>query len=586
MKMGAYASQLTTIQVGPRPCQRLGPAWLAWLRHCMACRTRTACRPPHPNRLIGCVPPAQPPRGQPNCPTYPHASLALLPAPAPPLRQVKSHLQKHRIKVAAEMQRQGIALATPTNGEAPPPLQAARMAAQQQRAAAEAAQRQATAAAAAAAAEQQRAAKVSRGAPSPAKPRKPRSPAQQPQPVSAPPRKRQSFGQLPLAAGSPAPATPQQPGRYEQQGLGGATHFPQAHLHRTHYPPHFQSAAPVYGGNSHPYGHSHQSEHEQSTLVTVTDTTGFAPADSPHAATLSHASSSGGPGAAASGWEVGMVPSRSGAAAAAAAAAAAHHHSLAHGPFSMAQSRGLAPHHPHPHSQPQQQFGQPQPQYGQYAAAAQYGGAYGGPPGLQARHASFVRHSTHGSSHHEEIMLAPQPTAPAAVWRGLVPDASGSSWPDLSNLAAGGSGPAALGGPHSHSLPILAHAGHSRGQLAQLVHSHSHAGMAPPLAQHDRSVHGMGGMALLDAAAQPGPQPLSPGALLDLGAPHALMGPVVALPGGRVALPATSESESDQFIAELLDMPAMPGEGLGGGLPKVAGADPFAGFGLFDSGIF
>ncbi len=478
------------------------------------------------------------------------------------------------------MQRQGIALATPTNGEAPPPLQAARMAAQQQRAAAEAAQRQATAAAAAAAAEQQRAAKVSRGsAGTPTKPRKPRSPAQQQQ-APQPPRKRHSSGQLQLAAGSPAPATPQQPGRYEQLSHGGASHFPQHGLHRTHYPPHFQSAAPVYGGHSHPYGHSHQSEHEQSTLVTVTDATGFPPADSPHAATLSHASSSGGPGAAASSWEVGMVPSHSGAAAAAAAAAAAHqaHHGPNH--FAMAQSRGLAPHHPHSHSQAQ---------FSHYAAAAaQYGGhpAYGGHPSLQARHASFARLSTHGSSHHEEIMLAPQPTAPAAVWRGLVPDASCSSWPDLNNLAASGSGPAALGGLHSHSLPILAHAGHSRGQLAPLAHSHSHAGMVA--AQHERS---MGGMALHQAdTAQPGPQPPSPGALLDLGAPHAspaLLGPVVVLPGRcGAAAPATSESESDHFIAELLDMPAMPGEGLGGGLPKVAGADPFASFGLFDSGIF
>lgn len=495
----------------------------------------------------------------------------------PSLAQVKSHLQKHRIKVAAEMQRQGIALATPTNGEAPPPLQAARMAAQQQRAAAEAAQRQATAAAAAAAAEQQRASKVCRGGASPVKPRTAPSPAQQQQATAQPPRKRHSSGHLQLAAGSPAPHTPQQPGRYEQLVQGGATHFPQPGLHRTHYPPHFQSAAPVYGGHSHPYGHSHQSEHEQSTLVTVTDATGFAPADSPHAATLSHASSSGGPGAAASGWEVGMVPSHSGAAAAAAAAAHHHHHGHGPSPFNMAQPRGLAAHHPLGHSQPQ---------FSHYAAAAaQYSGPYGAHPALQARHASFAQLSAHGSSHAEEAMLAPQPTAPAAVWRGLVPDASGSSWPDLNNLAVSGSGPAVLGGPNSHSLPILAHAGHSRGQLAQLAHSHSHAGMA--LAQHDRS---MGGMALPNAA-QPGPQPPSPGALLDLGAgPHAspaLLGPVVALPGGRgAAAPAASESESDHFIAELLDMPAMPGEGLGGGLPKVAGADPFASFGLFDSGIF
>jgi hypothetical protein len=448
------------------------------------------------------------------------------------------------------------------------------MAAQQQRAAAEAAQRQATAAAAAAAAEQQRAAKVSRGGASPAKPRKPRSPAQQQQ-AAQPPRKRHSSGHLhmQLAAASPAPHTPQQPGRYEQLAHGGSTHYTPHALHRTHYPPHFQSAAPVYGGgHSHPYGRSHQSEHEQSTLVTVTDATGFQPADSPHAATLSHASSSGGPGAAASGWEVGMVPSHSGAAAA--AAAAAHH---GPSPFNMPQPRSLAAHHPHSHSQPQ---------FSHYAAAAaQYGGPYGSHPGLQARHASFAGLSAHGSSHHEEVMLAPQPTAPAAVWHGLAPDASGSSWPNLSNLAVNGSGPTGLGGPHSHSLPILAHGGHSRGQLAQLVHSHSHAGMA--LAQRDRS---MGGMALHDAA-HAGPQPPSPGALLDLGAPHhaspALLAPVVALPGGRrMAAPATSESESDQFIAELLDMPAMPGEGLGGGLPKVAATDPFAAFGLFDSGIF
>lgn len=347
---------------------------------------------------------------------------------------MKSHLQKHRIKVAAEMQRQGIMPAsTTTSGDAQPPLQAARQAAQQQAAQ----QRLATAAAAAAAQLQHKASREAERAMgltvlSIARPKKQRSTSGSEGGAARAPGKRR-----PTAAQqqSPAPSTPQQPlvrtvevhaapspqshpsGPYAYaQPTAYRAHAVQYHTVQhmaVHHPGdgaalHYQLQASPYHQGGYPY-HRTAAAFDPALMMEP----GYPTQDSP----LSGGGSSAGRASAggSQAWEVEAVPARH----ASLAAYGGSHHSAAAAQLAQQQAACAAA------------YGAPVGNQGSY-----------GTTHFATRHASML-HMQSGPAH-----LAPQPTAPAALWSSAT---AAGSWPDLTALDCRGSAPAVLCGPAASS---------------------------------------------------------------------------------------------------------------------------------------
>lgn len=548
-RMGAYSSQLTTIQV--RGGTRAG----TWL-----CRLQAeSSRPSLPSPAAA--------GAQSWHSTHPTLLASPLPSlkPIPHMPQVKSHLQKHRIKVAAEMQRQGVTPNIAGSAGTAAPLQAARAAAQQQAAQ----QRLATAAAAAAQQMQQkvvrqmeRAAGV-RTAPAPTRPKKQRPTVD----VSG------SLGQRrPSAApASPAPSTPQQPlpaARYEVHAAPSPHSLPQPHpayahpahghavmgqlVPHPHYHPgtvqHMQVHAGHPGGalTTHPgthlaplaypvvhqgtaaHAHPHHAYHEAEPGLMLEPA--YLHQDSP----LSGGGSSAGAHTA---WDLASPGSARGSqqrAGQAVAAQAAQQQALARYP--SGSHHAAAAHHQ-------------QAAYAAYGHAV-HGGAYG-TTHFAMRHASMAHLHGHAGE------LAPQPTAPAALWTAAAP-AGSCSWHDLSGLDAAGSAPAVLAtGPAASSA-------------AAPTHDHDSAAPTP-------------------CAVPPSPQPAAgtPAKGMDASAHHPHPHQHQHQQPGIACGPSDSDCGADcAFDAgaafdDLLYLPALPAEDMAALKHRpLAGADPFGGLGL------